>query len=662
MPSTVLDDLQSALGDRYHIEREIARGGMATVYLAHDIRHDRDVALKVMHPQVALALGRDRFLQEIKLTAKLSHPNILTVHDSGEAGDYLWYVMPYVEGETLRQRIEKEGRIPVSEAVRFACEAAEAIGYAHSLGIVHRDIKPENILISRGHAVVADFGIARAIDVARDDRMTSSGVALGTTAYMSPEQSLAEEIDARSDVWALGCVLYEMLTGNPPFGRGRDVIARSLTGKPDPIRLTQPEVPEEVEQIVLKSLARNKEDRFANASDFASALEGMRTVTLPRGSTRRRTYPVMIAIAAIAIAAIAALWKTGRGGESSGASGPRRAVMSSDSLARELYRQATAQAARRTGDGWAQAISLYSQAIARDSSFSLAWADLARTANFAYSRASGVPGISDDSLLAISSRASEKAIILAPDDPATWVVKARTSRLLDPTDNGPRLFQLRKAIELDSTYVRAWFELGVTMQDQLDDSAALAAWLRAATLEPSNTEVLSFLGLHYLWTGEYEKGMKWADSAVNLDPTYALARDATGQLTFELGRIAESRKQFEIQSRINKGRELGNSFAMLTRIHAASGDMPRAREYLNRARQLIDTIHPNRHEAAYMGAAIAAVGDTAGAVSFIRLYEPKEDLHFQLHLKRDPGLKWLHTQWGKEVLVPDPDPGARRKN
>lgn len=661
MTSTVAQDLQAWLGDRYHIDREIARGGMATVYLAHDTRHDRDVALKVMHREVALALGRERFLREIKLTAKLSHPNILTVHDSGEAGDCLWYVMPYVEGETLRQHLERNGRLSVSEAVKLGTEAAEAIGYAHSLGVIHRDIKPENILLSRGHAVVADFGIARAIDVARDDHMTASGVALGTTAYMSPEQALAEVVDARSDVWALGCVMYEMLVGRPPFGAGgREALARSITGHPDPIAAVRNDVPMDVETIVMKALARDRENRFANASEFASALEQDRTAIRSRGSRRRRRYPVLTGIAVMLIAALAAFWKMNESAGSSSAPAPRRAVMSSDSVARELYRQAQAEAARRTGDGWAQAISLYFQALARDSSFSLAWADLARTANFAYSRASGVPGISDDSLLAISSRASEKALILAPDDPATWLVKARTSRLMDPTDNGPRLFQLRKAIALDSTYARAWFELGVALQDQLDDAAALASWLRAASLDPSNTEVLSFLALHYLWTGEYEKGMKWADSAVNLDPTFPLARDPSGQLTLELGRLAESRRQSEIQARLTKGREQGNSLAMIARTYAAAGNMPMAREYLKRARQQIDTVHPNKHEAAYIGAAMAAVGDTVGAVRFMRLYEPKEDLHFQLHLKRDPGLKWLHSKWGEDLLIPDPRNSQKR--
>jgi serine/threonine protein kinase len=656
--SIVTEDLERLLGDRFHIEREIARGGMARVYLAHDIKHDRQIALKVMHPEIALALGRERFLREIRYPATLSHPNILTVHDSGEAGDYLWYVMPYVEGETLRRHMEKNGPLPVDEAVRLTCEAAEAIGYAHSLGVIHRDIKPENILLSRGHAVIADFGIARAIDAARDDHLTATGSAIGTTAYMSPEQALAEEIDARSDVWALGCVMYEMLSGKPPFGTGgREVITRALTSRPQPIHDTRPEVPEEIERIVETAMARDKSARFLTATELANALNTNRTGSGMRPAARRRVSTVAIygAMAVIMIAVVATFVTLKGNPIRSAAPKLKRATMSSDSIARELYEQAQAQGARRTGDGWAQAISLYSQAIARDSSFSLAWANLARTVTFAYARASGVPGISQDSLVAIAQRASEKALVLAPDDPVTWVVKSRVSRMMDATDNSPRLFQLRKAIALDSTYVAAWFELGLVTQEQFDDSATLAAWTRAAQLDPANTEVLSFLALHYLWTGEYEKGTKWADSAVNLDPTYALARDATGQLAIELGRLSEARRQFEVQARLNKGREQGNSYAMLTRIYAKEGNMARAREQLSHAFQLIDSVYPNRHEAPYIAAALAAMRDTLGAVRFIQKYQPREDLHFQLHLKRDPGLRWIKgSRWEKDLLIPDP--------
>src|SRR5215207_1488805 len=298
-------ELQEGLRDRYRIEREIASGGMATVYLARDLRHDRDVALKVMHREVAMALGAERFLREIKLTARLSHPNILSVHDSGEDGDSLWYVMPYVEGESLRHRLDQNGPLPIDESVRLACEAAEAIGYAHSQGIVHRDIKPENILLSQGHAMIADFGIARAIDVSRDDHMTATGTALGTTAYMSPEQALGEHVDARADVWALGCVMYEMLAGKPPFGSGgREVLTRSIAGKPDSLKEARPDVPERIEKLVATALSRNPADRFQTAAEMGAALDAYRTgsgAARREPSTRRIGFAVAAGIAIIAV-------------------------------------------------------------------------------------------------------------------------------------------------------------------------------------------------------------------------------------------------------------------------------------------------------------------------------------------------------------------------
>ena len=210
--------LKAALADRYTIERELGAGGMATVYLAEDTKLHRKVALKVLRPELAAALGPDRFLREIEIVAKLHHPHILALHDSGEADEFLYYVMPYVEGESLRDRLTREKQLPVDDALQIAREVADALDAAHDGGVVHRDIKPENILLERNHALVADFGIARAIDRAGGDRLTETGIALGTPAYMSPEQAAGgTHLDHRSDLYSLGCVLYEMLGGEPPF-------------------------------------------------------------------------------------------------------------------------------------------------------------------------------------------------------------------------------------------------------------------------------------------------------------------------------------------------------------------------------------------------------------------------------------------------------------
>ena len=268
--------LANALADRYRIERELGQGGMATVYLAHDLRHDRDVAIKVLHPELAAALGGERFLSEIKTTAKLQHPHILPLLDSGEADGLLFYVMPYISGETLRARLERERQLPVADAIRIAKEAADALGAAHGLGIIHRDIKPENILLQGGHALVADFGIALAVQQAGGQRMTQTGLSLGTPQYMSPEQALGEKtVDSRADVYALGAVTYEMLTGEPPFTGStvQAIIAKLMTDPPRPLTELRKSVPVHVEAAVLAALEKVPADRIASAAAFTHALD-----------------------------------------------------------------------------------------------------------------------------------------------------------------------------------------------------------------------------------------------------------------------------------------------------------------------------------------------------------------------------------------------------
>ena len=248
-----------ALADRYRIEGEIGAGGMATVYLAQDLRHDRKVALKLLRPELSAVIGAERFLAEIKLTANLQHPHILPLFDSGEADGFLFYVMPFVEGESLRSRLNREKQLPVPDAVRIATEVASALDYAHRHGVVHRDIKPENILIHDGRAMVADFGIALAASKAGGNRMTETGMSLGTPHYMSPEQAMGErEITARSDVYALGVVLYEMLTGDPPFSgsTAQAIVARVLTEAPRPILPQRHTIPPYVEAAVLTALEK----------------------------------------------------------------------------------------------------------------------------------------------------------------------------------------------------------------------------------------------------------------------------------------------------------------------------------------------------------------------------------------------------------------------
>ena len=238
MTLAVPEQLAASLADRYVIERELGRGGMATVYLARDVRHGRQVAIKVLHPELAAVLGAERFLAEIKTTAALQHPHILPLFDSGTADGQLFYVMPFIDGETLRTRLDRETQLPIADAVQLTREVADALQYAHERGVIHRDIKPENILLQGGHALVADFGIALAVQHAGGQRMTQTGLSLGTPQYMSPEQAMGEKvIDARSDIYALGAVTYEMLVGEPPFTgpSTQAIVARLLSTAPQPL-------------------------------------------------------------------------------------------------------------------------------------------------------------------------------------------------------------------------------------------------------------------------------------------------------------------------------------------------------------------------------------------------------------------------------------------
>ncbi|MBI2072106.1 MAG: protein kinase [Gemmatimonadetes bacterium] len=316
-----LTRLQHALADRYRIERELGHGGMGLVFLAEDLKHGRKVALKVLRPEVGQSLGGDRFLREIRITAQLNHPNILTLIDSGEADGFTYYVLPYVEGESLRDRLDREKQLPLEDALRITRDVADALSYAHSLGVIHRDIKPENILFEAGHAVVADFGIAKAISDAGGEKLTESGLAVGTPAYMSPEQaSGAGDLDARSDVYSLACVLYEMLAGSPPYvgPSAQAIIARKALEPVPSLRVVRDTVPVGVERALMRALAKVPADRFATARQFAEALSGAGDTLGPPSRVlpfaRSRLVAVASVIVVIAAAGYIVLALRGGGG------------------------------------------------------------------------------------------------------------------------------------------------------------------------------------------------------------------------------------------------------------------------------------------------------------------------------------------------------------
>ncbi len=301
----VPDRLREALAERYSIERELGSGGMATVYLAEDLKHHRKVAVKVLRPELAASLGAERFVREIEIAANLTHPHILSLFDSGEAGGFLYYVMPFVEGESLRDRLLREGKLAVDETIRLTDQVASALSHAHQRGVIHRDIKPENILIAGDPAIVADFGIARAVEAAGGERLTGTGLAVGTPAYMSPEQGMGTgEVDARTDVYALGCVVYEMVSGGPPFEAPtpQALLAKHAADTAPRLRTSDPTIPLYVERAVERAMAKEPADRFSSATEFAAALTS--GITVPRVRTRGMRRGVVAGVAGAVLVAL----------------------------------------------------------------------------------------------------------------------------------------------------------------------------------------------------------------------------------------------------------------------------------------------------------------------------------------------------------------------
>ena len=332
----MLEQLRAGLAGRYEVAREIGRGGMAIVFLARDLKHQRPVAIKVLRAELGGAVAAARFLREIAIAAKLSHPHIIPLHDSGETNGLTYYVMPFIEGESLRDRLTREQQLPVIDALRIANDVADALAHAHRHGVFHRDIKPENILLAEGNALVADFGIARAVSEAGADGLTGTGLVVGTVQYMSPEQAFGDKnVDGRSDIYSLGAVMFEMLTGRPPFvGAAQSVMARRATEPAPVVTAARAEVPARVEQIVTQSLAIDPTDRFATAADLSKALavallereeRAMQRTRLGLSSRRSRIQAIAAA-AVLAIVCAAVVWTRERRPVTPGGAAPQNRI------------------------------------------------------------------------------------------------------------------------------------------------------------------------------------------------------------------------------------------------------------------------------------------------------------------------------------------------
>ncbi len=552
----------------YRIERKLGQGGMAAVYLAHDLRHDRKVAVKILHPELTAGFRAERFLAEIRTMAQLHHPHILPLHDSGEADGVLFYVMPYVEGETLRQRIERETRLGVDDAALIAREVAAALDSAHRHGVVHRDIKPENILLGEGGALVADFGIALAVSTA-SSQANQPGWIAGTPRYMSPEQMSGEAaIDGRSDVYSLGVVAYEMLAGRPPFMGGRG------NAPAEPLRSLRGGIPAEIDAVVGRSLALLPGDRYRTAGELADALQrSLATRDMPVRGRRAKRLGLALAIGIVAVAGVfSAARGRPKGAVPPVAAGSTGAVPIGPHQTRnlgayDLYLRGRDQALSRSEEGRSMAIEYFKQAIAADSNYAAAYAELAHMYSLTGWK---LPGFTK---LEAISLAQETAL---------------------------------KAVAMDSTLADAWAELGfVRMHNLYDMRGAAAALDRALALDPSSARAHGYLSHLYHGTERPAESLAEARRANELDPLSVLTSIDLVCAFYDNGRYDEALAQLDQMRDVDP--PLARTLMYAGNIYLSKGMLPEA----------IRTLQEWDAANAWTGRALALAGRRAEARRFL---------------------------------------------
>ena len=626
------DRLVAALAGRYRIERELGQGGMATVYLAHDLKHDRKVAIKVLRAELDALLGADRFLREIATTARLAHPGILPLFDSGRDQGCSWYAMPLITGTTLRDRIAEGGPLSIEETLRIFNDIAGALEHAHRQGVLHRDLKPENILLQDERAVLADFGIALPVADTRD-RLTQTGFSLGTPEYMSPEQAVGERaLDARSDVYALGCVLFEMLAGHPPFtgANAQAVLARRLT-EPAPDLGEIREVPPSVDVALRRALARDPGERFASVAEFAAVVAGRTSgattrVVGSRAVSRRRRRYAGVAMAGIVIAG--AGWVLIRPENRASLSREPGTV---NAAAEAAYFQAQRQLRLRTQAGLTNALRLLRQAIGLDSNYALAWAGLAQAMGWARGWEYKVEGVPAESLLFRQLEASDRALALDSSNVEMWFLRAQVASAIDPTSNKATINSLRHILMIDSMSAQAWNDLGWALEHSGNREGAVAAMRRGVALGRNPVSLAN----HYYWGREFDSAAVWADSAVVMDPQLAWAHETVGAIALAQGHLEKARAAYEAARRLDTGPSSVRSLEGLAEIAATEGDTGVALGFIRQAEALTDSAAPSGHAAVSIGSAYAAVGEPERALEWLERHEPRASLHFQLHLRRD---------------------------
>jgi tRNA A-37 threonylcarbamoyl transferase component Bud32/tetratricopeptide (TPR) repeat protein len=622
------------VGNRYAIEREIGRGGMATVWLAHDPQHARKIAIKTLHPELAGAIGTDRFLREIRLTAELQHPGIVPILDSGvvdwDSTRIPWYAMPFLEGESLRSRLNRETQLPIDEALRITTAVGKALAAAHQRNIVHRDIKPENVFLSGDHVYVVDFGVAKAIADTEVERLTSTGLAIGTPTYMSPEQALAGAVDARSDQYSLAVMLYEMLAGEPPFAgpSQQATIARRLAERARPISTVRSTVPPAVEQATLRALERTPADRFTTVDAFLAAL------STPSGSGRVRPvsrWTWIVLAGGVLVAAAAGAWSMTRG-------------PSVDPEVLALYQRGVQAYERRTASGVADAVRAFNDAIRRDSSYAPAWNALAKAYVRAHQRGFPLPEVPAERMLPLAVTAVDRSLALDTANADAWTTHGVVTQQVNPADIATPLRSLRRSIALDSNQATAWHFYALMTAESGDLAAAVEAWRRSVRLAPAYTQALAFLAHGYYWRGDHDSAAVWADSAVRVDPNYLLARHISGLVEIERGRFTLAEDQVQAGINLADETEIANFRANLAVVKARAGNRNLARAELLVAEVIAGRYRPMPpHTALTLSEARAAVGDIAGAIRALGMYAAPRDTHFQLHLRCSPLLAPLEN-------------------
>ncbi len=635
----MLERLNAELGDRYAVERELGRGGMATVWLARDLRLDRRVAIKVLHQELAGAIGVDRFAREVRLTAGLQHPCIVPILDSGvlpastSQPALPWYSMPYIGGESLRSRLAREHQLPVEESLHITEEIADALQAAHRQQVIHRDIKPENVILADGRVYVVDFGIAKALIETGDARLTSTGLAIGTPAYMSPEQASAETVDAHTDQYSLAVLLYEMLVGEPPFTgpTAQAIAARRIAEAARPIRPVRPTVPPGVEQATLKALERVPADRFPDVATFAKALHGpAQSTPVAQGKRLLGLNRQALLVAGMVLIAALGAWGLVRHGRPVGRPAPDSAVVA-------LYKSGQRGYERRTPEGTGEAVTDFRAALKRDSTYVPALTGLARAYLRAIERNFAIGDMTQDSMLHGAVSASERARALDSTSAETWETVSLVSALVDPTDANPPIRAARRAIALDSNYAPAWHALGRSLAEAGHLDAAMAAWRRCVAVNPSYTQGLAFLALAHYWRREYDSAAVWADSTIAVNASFLTGRQVAGWVAIERGDRVRGVAEFEAARRLSTDLEIVNDMAGWALAQARGGRPAVARDTMRLADSLGATYKPVAvHTAVFLAAAYSALGLPGQAVAWLSRYPQPLSLHFQLHLRCDP--------------------------